>query len=94
MFQVQCWHGFPDKLRVGAGFRISDGSSTVSQIKYADRWNPFVDLEDDEEIWGDKYGVCTKPGNKACSWLREIYSCQALTRSCLKRFTNLIFYTL
>ena len=31
----------------------------MSLIKYAHRWNPFVDLEDEEEIWGDKYGVCT-----------------------------------
>ena len=59
MFQVQCYSGFPEKLQVGAGFRLSDGPSPVSLIKYAHRWNPFVDLEDEEEIWGDKYGVCT-----------------------------------
>ena len=56
--QVQCYHGFPDKLQVGAGFRISDGSSPVSRIKYTHRWNPFVDLEGDEEVWGEKFGVC------------------------------------
>ena len=44
---------------MGAGFKLSDGSSPVSLIKYAHRWNPFVDLEDDEEVWGDKFGVCT-----------------------------------
>ena len=60
MFQVQCYSGFPEKLQVGAGFRLSDGPSPVSLIKYAHRWNPFVDLEDEEEIWGDKYGVCTE----------------------------------
>ena len=43
---------------MGAGFKLSDGSSPVSLIRYTQRWNPFVDLEEDEDIWGDKYGVC------------------------------------
>ena len=55
LFQVQCYLGFPGELQLGPGFRVSGGpSAAASLLKYAHRWNPFVD---DDEGGGESYGV-------------------------------------